>query len=111
MGYLCGECGREHRTKKKLKECHNSSYVKSQREIVANCKNCGEPITRASYVGYPFCDKCRAEYKKRKQGVFETCMECGKIYSRDEGIKRNYKCSVCGGDLVDTYEEKRRTPR
>lgn len=70
-------------------------------EIMCYCEDCGEPITRKMYDGFPYCIECRVEYHKIKQVIFETCVECGKTYSRDEGINRNYKCE-CGGCLLDT---------
>jgi hypothetical protein len=35
-------------------------------DIVDYCKDCGKPITRYHSVGYPFCEECRAAYRRRK---------------------------------------------
>ena len=38
-----------------------------QQEVMCKCRTCGIPITRHYYVGHPYCDKCRSEYRKQKE--------------------------------------------
>lgn len=43
-----------------------NEHDREQQQVVCSCKSCGDPITRYYYVGYPYCYKCRSEYRRQK---------------------------------------------
>lgn len=88
---------------------HHDRY---QQEIVAECRDCGAKISRYYYAGFPFCDECRAAYRKKKFEA-ERAGRGGKTGSIAHlpwlDVAPNVRgeqvvASACGGDRVTAYD-------